>query len=146
MKTTGFFVCISFFLLSISINAQNYAAGSIPAELKEDAHAVIRDARTEIEIIHAGKAIQREYELMTVLNAKGKKHNGLFMHYDQFHKVLKMEGNLYDRYGKKVRKLKKSDIADISGSGSSIATDDRFKTAKLSQESYPFTVEYTGEH
>ncbi|MEO0473771.1 MAG: transglutaminase family protein [Bacteroidota bacterium] len=27
-----------------------------------------------------------------------------------------------------------------------MATDDRFKTAKLSQESYPFTVEYTGEH
>ena len=63
-----------------------------------------------------------------------------------FSKIKSIEGRSYDKNGRVIKKLKKSDIVDASPyDGMSLAHDNRLKWAKLKHNNYPYTVEFTVE-
>src|SRR6185436_11829727 len=71
----------------------------------------------------------------------GDKYAGITVPYDKFNSIDFIEGNLYDGNGKKIKSLKKGDIADKSGN-SQFADDSRYKEYNFYYKVYPYTVEF----
>ncbi len=79
----------------------------------------------------------------TILNAKAKHFAELSEYYDGLSSVKFVTAKVYDSQGDLIYKLKKSDIGDQSNiSGISVFEDGRIKWLDLTQQSYPYTIEY----
>lgn len=119
-----------------------YPVSQIPENLMHDAHAVIRLQEIEVEILSESRFIHRYKEVITVLDKKADFLGMVYEFYDDMTKITEMSAKVYDKNGKEVLKLKRSDISDESAiSGFSLYEDTRVKYADLSQNNYPYTVE-----
>ncbi len=128
--------------MSVSVQAQ-YSVTNIPEELKENANAVFRVQEGEFNIESIDRATYRERKVITILNEKAKEHGYVFAYYDKLKKLEDFSASVYDKHGAIIKKLKKSDIIDQSAiSGASLYEDNRVKYADLTQEDYPYTVEF----
>lgn len=123
----------------------NYAVFNIPDTLLENANAVIRNHEQIFEVKDAGTATFKVKAAITRLNENAQ-YSDLSVYYDSYSKVRALSAALYDGYGNLIRKIKKSEINDISAvSGSSIYQDDRVKHIDMSYGVYPYTIEYEYE-
>ncbi|SFD35349.1 DUF3857 domain-containing protein [Spirosoma endophyticum] len=140
-------------LLLISLVSQaawaqvDYQAGILSADLKENAHAVVRRHETVFTVKSAGEGHLRIRSVVTVLDEQGDDHAKKQVWYDKLSKVINFEGALYDGNGKLIKKLKKTDIEDYSSySDYNLFDDNRFKSATFpKQPTYPYTVEFIVE-
>ncbi|MTI30311.1 DUF3857 domain-containing protein [Xanthovirga aplysinae] len=124
----------------------NFAVSKITEELKTDAYAVIRHDELIFEVKSVGKSVEKVRYAITILDKEGDDYAHLVVPYDKFNKVVNLKGRIYNSLGEEVRKLKKSDISDISlVSGVTIMSDSRAKVVEVSLGQYPFTVEYEYE-
>jgi transglutaminase-like putative cysteine protease len=119
-----------------------YPAFTIPAELKEKAHAVKRWEELRFSLGTNGDAHLVQHYVVTVLDAMGDDEAALTAYYDKLREIRAIRGVLYDAMGKSVKKLKQSDIEDVSALSSSLSTDDRVKRHAFTYNVYPYTVEY----
>jgi len=77
------------------------------------------------------------------LNSKAKSYAELTVGYDKLRKIEDFKANVYDAQGNLIKKLRQNEIIDQSSiSGYSLYEDDRIKHADLSQNTYPYTVEF----
>lgn len=141
MKTT----LNALFLLLMCLPA--LAGGELTfAELAKEANAVIRNEETVFTVHSINSGTTRYKVTLTVLNENGDNHANFYVPYDKLSKVTSIEGIIYDRFGKKIKKLKNSDIKDVSSiSDFSIYEDNRAKIANLEYSVYPYTVEFSYE-
>lgn len=147
MKTK--LITILLYGIFTNISAQKYfSINEIPLTLKENADAVVRVDETEFIIENYGKIVTKHHWAVTIFNEEGENKYALFRaDYDKFKKIKKIEGTIYDKIGTELKKLKSSDIQDISiGSGEYI-TDNRTKIAKFDKKfyPYPYTLEFSYE-
>lgn len=127
-------------------SAQNYSTALIPDSIRKGARAVVREQETILEIKSPGKVIEREREVITVMNSSGDNLADYHSFYDRFTSISEISGVLYDSLGKVVRKAKRKDMQDKSyEDGFSLATDDRYLEHNFYYEIYPYTVEYQEE-
>lgn len=137
---------ISVLITVLSINlsfAQNYSISTIPTELTEKAHAVVRISETSFFVKNIGEAEETVKKVITILDENGKKHATEVVGYDKLTKIKNFEGRIYDADGKKVKSLKNSEITDMAAwSAGTIHSDNRIKIADFSYSKYPFTVEF----
>nr|WKN37728.1 DUF3857 domain-containing protein [Tunicatimonas sp. TK19036] len=126
--------------------ASDYDASAIPADLQENASAVVRE-QDEIFTIHASDAATYTiHRAVTVLNKNGERYAPLVIWYDASRKIKSIECTVYDARGTEVKKVKKKDIQDVSAVSSfSIYEDSRLKYYSYDSPSYPYTVEYSYE-
>lgn len=131
-------------LLTSEVPAEEkYPVSEIPESLTKGMYAVIREQTQEYEIKSINKAQYRLKYAITILNAKAKDYATLVVDYDKNVQVDFIDGQVYDAEGKPIKKLKNSDVLDRSAiSGYSLYEDNRMKIADLSQEKYPYTVEF----
>jgi transglutaminase-like putative cysteine protease len=123
-----------------------YPAFTIPAELKERAHSVKRWEEIQFRLTAEGEARLIEHYVITVLDGNGDEEAKLTADYDKLREIRSIRGVLYDAFGKAVKKLKQSDIEDLStNDGFSLATDNRIKRHSFNYNVYPYTVEYEVE-
>lgn len=109
--------------------------------LIKGADAVIKDHQTLFTVLSAGKGLLKVRYEITILNKKAEGKAGLVVHYDKLNKVKYIKGEAFDALGRRIAKLKKSDIQDRSNFSSfSIFEDNRVKTASFSIHTYPYTV------
>lgn len=137
------FLCTGSFVFS-----QNYSVATIPDTLKDDnAHVVVRMSNTKVEVVSLTEVKYSHSWAYTILDPKASVYfSRLIAYYDDFSKINKIEGTLYDGRGNKIDKLKKSDIIDWSpDDGMSVAHDNRAKFAEFKATNYPYTVEFTVE-
>ncbi len=135
------------YLLPFTLSAQQYAVASISAQLKENAHAVVRRHDTEFTVKNVGEATMKVTGAITVLDEKGESHAILAVPYNKFTKVNDIEAQLYDATGEKVKRLKRADIESYSTNDGSNSIDDSFvKYAVLKHQSYPYTVAFSYEY
>ena len=142
------FLCFSFSLLANPSNYAfnpGYAVSNIPAALKENANTVIRFSHKQFKVENIGKATEKIKAVITILNDKSS-YDDLQVYYDQFTKIGKIKARLYDKNGKKIRDIKKSEINDYAAyDGFSIYNDLRLKHIDFTYGSYPYTIEYEYE-
>jgi Domain of Unknown Function with PDB structure (DUF3857)/Transglutaminase-like superfamily len=138
-------VILSF--IGIKTFAQNYSTSTISAELKENAHAVVRNQETEFVVKNIGEAISKVTSVITILDENGEKHSVLTLFYDKkFNKNTKLEATIYDSKGEKIKKLKQSDIVSFNTSSSDEVGDSYVKYSRLTHSQYPYTIAYTYEY
>lgn len=126
-----------------SSGAQDLAASSIPEHLSENANAVIRFDSKFLEVGTGEGAEMTCHYAVTVMNEQGKEMAYFIQGYNKFMKYKDIQGVLYDRDGKKIRKLKSDDIRDVSNIASySLYEDTRVKAATPEYSQYPYTIEY----
>ncbi|MFC6996681.1 DUF3857 domain-containing protein [Rufibacter roseus] len=120
-----------------------YSALTIKSALSKGADAVIRQEEVQFTVLSAKSATEKVRQVVTVLNADGKEHATLVVHYDKLNKVDYIRGTVYDMTGKKVRSIKNSDIRDYSANGDgTLYGDNRVKVVEPTHSTYPYTIEY----
>ncbi len=137
-----------YILIFVPVTAfsQNYSFSNIPQELVAPAIVIVRDHQTTFVVHDIRSATKTVKKVITILNETAKNHAIEYIHYNKETKVKSAKATLYDKTGKLIRSLKKSDILDQSSvSGFSIYEDDRVKILKMSYPSYPFTIEFEYE-
>jgi transglutaminase-like putative cysteine protease len=123
-----------------------FPAHTIPDSLKEKAHAVKRWEELRFTLSGEGEARLSRHYVITVLDGYGDKYASMLEYYDKLREIRSISGVMYDANGKQLKKLKQSDIKDLSGvDHNSLMTDTRIKKHAFYNSVYPYTVEYEVE-
>jgi hypothetical protein len=132
-------------LFVVKVSAQ-YAVESIPENLKQNAHLVIREYQVELEMTSVNKGNEKIRKILTVLDKPGENLAGLIIQYDKDTRPNIKQVILYDKNGKKLKSIKQSEIVDSpSFSSFELFSDDRLKYYKPDLADFPYTVEYDYE-
>jgi hypothetical protein len=124
----------------------DYAALTIPMELRENANSVVREHDMVYHVESASLARIYERKVITILNDNHNFENRLVVHYDGDSKITKFNATLYDAMGEKLRSAKKSEIEDVRNlTGGQFYTDSRVQTTTLEHLSYPYTIVFEYE-
>jgi hypothetical protein len=136
-------------LFSFPVNAADepkYPVSLIPEEMKKGMYAVIRNKEIRIDIQSKSSSSYYSKQAITILNSKAKEYAIVGVGYDKLRSIKFMKAVVYDAFGKEIKKLKQSDIKDESEfDGFSLLSDNRSKSADLSQATYPYTIEFEYE-
>jgi hypothetical protein len=125
------------------VHAQDYSVAAIPDSLKENAHCVIRDYTKEIIIKSINSGTEKIRKVVTILDKEGENKAYLAIHYDKNTVVFLKQATLYNAGGKKIRKIKQSEIFDAPAfSEFALYADDRIKLFKPDYAEYPYSIEY----
>jgi hypothetical protein len=126
--------------------APKYPIATLPVQLRENAHAVVRDADETFVVKSVGRTVQTVRRAVTIFDEAGSNYAREVVVYDQLSSVNFFRGAVYDAEGRQLRTLRAADIRDIALSdGFSLASDGRGRTADLRQPVYPYTVEFEYE-
>lgn len=143
-KRIVFFICLLAF--GISASAQEWTVATIPDSIQEKYHSVVRLRTWDIKLNSISSVTTRYKEVVTILNSKAKHHAYVGLGYDKNTSIKLLETTIYDKSGKQINQIKKSEFIDNSYiSGFSLYEDNRVKHADVSQNSYPYTVEFEYE-
>jgi len=116
---------------------------NIPKELTIDAGSVIRYKSQEFTIHSPGEAEMEEKFVITILHESHRQYAYFIEHFDSFSKLGGIKINLYDRNGKLIKRVPKSDIHETSlFAGSGVFDDAKHKVYDPEYHEYPFTIEY----
>jgi hypothetical protein len=144
MKKTILSLLSSLLLLQVQaqiVGINPYAANKIPAALKENAHAIVRQYDILFEIKNKGEATETEHKVVTLLDDKAAQYSEPIFWYDKFNEIEDIEASVYDATGKLIRKMKKKDIDDFKPYDDGV-DDTRAKRITFPRMAFPYTVEY----
>ena len=145
MKPNRLFIYFSFiFFTPVFSQAQNYSVASIPAELLNDAFAVVRESSEEFVQQDLHNGTHKVSYAVTVLNGKGDANANFYLYEDSFRELKNFSGELFNAAGKSIRKISKKDLT-VTAISSNLATDGKHTFYNLYAPAYPFTVKYTYE-
>ncbi len=132
-------------LLQIRAHAQQWAASTIPVSLLTNANAVVRLDETQVEIRSLTRVNVHHHYVVTILNEAGDGYAEFEEMYDQFNHLGRIDGDLYNEEGKKIRSLRRNEIRDRPAYDGSFVNDARLKTFNFFHKQYPYTVEFQVE-
>jgi transglutaminase-like putative cysteine protease len=134
-----------FLLATLTVHGADepkYQVSQISEEMKKGMYAVIRHKEVRLDIQSKSSSSYYLKQAITILNSKAKNYAIVSVGYDKLRSIKLMKAVVYDAAGKEIKKLKQSDIKDESEyDGFSLLSDNRSKSADLSQPTYPYTVE-----
>ena len=124
-----------------------YSSFLIPAELKEDANAVVRNSIIEITVEDVDKMTVYKREVVTVLNKLGISDARIAESYDNDTKITKLSAVIYDAFGNQIKKYKERDFLDVSAvDGGTLYSDSRVKYVDYTPITYPYTLVFESEY
>ncbi len=136
----------SIILSSLPGDDPKYPVSAIPEESKTGMYAVVRESELRFDINTTNSSSTYYRSVITILNPNAKNYARLSVGYDKFRLLKTFKATVYDASGNVVKKLKQSEIIDRSSfDGVSLFSDDRVKSADLTQATYPYTVEFEFE-
>lgn len=139
LSIAGWLLCT---IVMLSAQDAFYPVFTIPEALKTNANCVVRFEESIVEIDDDLSITFKERTIVTILNEKGKYRNTIGGSEDKFTSIKKIEGKVYDPMGNLIRKSEKSDIEIYGGNSEYEMTDNRSKSLQLTNNSYPYTVEF----
>jgi len=96
--------------VSAGDNRIDLSVVNIPAELKKDAYAVVRDHNRSFEYYSPTSGTEKNVLEITVLDKKGIDQANFSEYGDKFRKLKSFSAKLYDASGNELKKYKMSDI------------------------------------
>jgi len=130
------------YLPAITASKDNYHINTIDKSLYKNARCILRKYQNTVQVHSKMKVEQEVKYALTILNEKGDQYSTIFIPYDSFQDIQNIKVTLFDKNGKKIRKIKSSDIYDYSLiSGFSIYEDNRMKIIEGLHKNYPYTIE-----
>ncbi|PWJ44085.1 DUF3857 domain-containing protein [Sediminitomix flava] len=137
-----FILFIACFLAVQSIAQEKFAypVKDIPTELVENAEVVTREEKEVFNIKALDNIEEKVTKAYTIFTKRQEDYAYIVIGYDSFTDIDYIKAAIYDKNGKLVKKLKKSDIQDLSASGSAFKTDNRVKIADMRYGVYPYTI------
>jgi hypothetical protein len=141
----------SILLLFISLNTfaqkKAYLVSTIPAELTEDANAVVRNNFTHITIKSVNEMVVKTTRVVTILNKLGDREIDAAVGYDQNRRITKLSAKIYNGLGKEIKKYSKSKFLDVSAvDGGTLYSDSRIKYLDYTPTEYPYTLVFETEY
>jgi Domain of Unknown Function with PDB structure (DUF3857) len=139
---------IGIYAFNMAIAQNDFAIAKIPDNIKSGADAVVRFDNTEFIIESYDKTITKHHWAVTIFTEKGENDHAMFKaYYNKFTKIKKIEGEIYDKGGSQLKKLKNSDIEDLGTSENYEISEDRIKIARFGKKYYPlpYTVVFSYE-
>lgn len=132
--------------LCADLHSQSFSAKTIPAELKENVDAVVREDIIKWNITSSDRSTYSVRTVVTILNPNADHWAFVAVGYDKLRKVSGLKVNVYDENGESIRKVKSSEIKDVSEfEGSTLFSDNRIKYVNAAHSRYPYTVEFEYE-
>ena len=131
------------FMTTATLFSQEIALSSflIPAELKENANAVIRLNETVATIEDSDEMSIKTKRIVTVLNKAGNRNLDATFYYSDNQKIISLQAIVYNASGKKLKKFSKSKFQDVTATdGTTLASDGRYKYLEYTASTYPYTV------
>ena len=145
MKRT---ICLLATLLTLGISAIaadiKYPASDISPDMLKGANAVVRSDEVTFKIVNQHNALEIGHYAITILSSAGNSHAEWVLGYDKLRKVNSLKATVYDASGRVTKKVKASEFNDQS-SFEGMYSDDRAKSIDLTQNTYPYTVEFDYE-
>lgn len=133
-----------FSTICILIFAQQYKISSIPADLKKNAHAVIRNHSEDFTVNSVNDMQIVEQTTISILNSSGDAFAIIGIPYNPFTKVNDIKVVVYDEDGKEIKKYSKKDFVDVTNNPSNaLYVDDRVLYLKPILSAYPYTISYS---
>ncbi|RLD51500.1 MAG: hypothetical protein DRI94_05885 [Bacteroidetes bacterium] len=122
---------------------KNYSVKKIPLSLTKNANAVLRFKDETFERTGLKNAEKKVRYAITILNKGGEKAGYFIEPYFKYMHVSNISAIIYDKNGKKIRKAKNEDIADIALEyNTALFSDMRAKLYIPEYNNYPYTIEY----
>lgn len=146
LKTILFCVVL---VIVTQINSQEKLLTSflVPANLKENANAIIRSNEVNITLNSVSDMVVSQKRIVTVLNKEGNSCIDAYVHYDNNVKIKTLEAIVYNQLGAEIKKIKKNDFKDVSAvDGGTLYSDSRVKYLEYTPVSYPYTIQYICEY
>ena len=141
MYNTPFSILLLILSFTCFSQKLEYSSFLIPAELKEDANAVVRNSVIEIAIEDVDKMTVSKREVVTVLNKLGISDARIAESYDNDTKITKLSAVIYDAFGNQIKKYKERDFLDVSAvDGGTLYSDSRVKYVDYTPFAYPYTL------
>ncbi|MEO1627243.1 MAG: DUF3857 domain-containing protein, partial [Bacteroidota bacterium] len=119
-----------------------YAVLLIPAELRANANAVIRNEEITFEIKSSSETITRVRRAVTIFSDKSYLKELRQYYNSEFTKLGKTKAVIYDAMGQEVQKLGRKDWQDFSDSEGSLYSSSRVRYLPVAYSRYPFTIEF----
>ncbi len=124
---------------------QTYPYENIPGSLLLQAHAVVRESHYTFTIQGIDQGTLEVFYAITILDQQGDDMAALIIPYDKQRKIKNISGQVLDKNGELIRKIKSKDIADFSNNQGSLFEDNRVKYFEFTTSEYPYTIQYTYE-
>lgn len=122
-----------------------YPVKDIPEALRENTHAVVREDDRLFTILSKNRAVFNVRLAVTIFDSKGNHYARERVFYSNLQKVNYLKASVYDADGNQIKKLKNSEIQDVSLYDGTLYHDNRIKKVDLSRGNYPYTVEFEYE-
>jgi transglutaminase-like putative cysteine protease len=143
-------LCLALVWASAPVRAGDppkYEVSKIHEALRKGAQAVVRLDEEILDVQDLGFAIQKVRYAITIFGPEADEHATRSVFYDQLTKLTRLDGRVYDQFGKEVARLRKADIVDRACfDGFTFLSDNRVKVASLARNTYPYTVEFEYEY
>ena len=138
----------SILLISVGVSADDnridLSVINIPAELKKDAYAVVRNHNRSFVYHSPTSGTEKNILEITVLDKKGIQHANFSEYGDKFKKLKSFSAKLYDGAGNELKKYKMSDVG-MSEWSSNLFSDDKMFYLEIESPSIPYTITYEYE-
>jgi transglutaminase-like putative cysteine protease len=141
-----FFICTGSLKLYADEKKQDYNVENIPPILLFDVNAVVRNYSITVTVENIEEAHVKYVYAVTILNKKGQNYGLLYRPYDKFEEISEFEGRLFDNRGNIIRDMDDDDVKDYPIiSWATLFSDNRYKSAELYHNEFPYTVEFEYE-
>jgi hypothetical protein len=130
-------LCSSF----ITAQKATYKIDEIPVGLTDNANAVIRYQKLEIDISSRRNVSIRTYRVISVLNEYGVQNVDAV----EFRHVKSIRADVYDANGKKIKSFSRKDFKEVPYSPGSVITDNIATLLEYTPTQYPYTIIYESE-
>lgn len=124
--------------------AQQYPVAAIPDSLLKHADAVVRFSECRFVQKTINTATAAYTTVITLLNDEGKEHGRCVIGHDRFRELKSFSAIVYDKAGKQIKKVGKSDLRTY-GYSPHMATDDKYSVYEFHPSAYPVTIKYEYE-
>lgn len=115
-----------------------YTIAEIPANLTENANAVVRSEKIDVNISSRRNMTIKTHRVVSVLNELGLRH----IDAAEFRDVRLIDATVYDARGNEIKRLRRKDFKEIPYSAGSIITDNIATYLEYTPTQYPFTIVY----